>query len=74
MALDSYLYLDPELVLIRKQEIAAAQLRNCGQCIHRRTMQVNGEELNGCAMRRDYGRRCQAYSVESTTKRKGRND
>lgn len=42
MALDSYMYGDPEKVLIRKQEAELKKAKACGDCIHRRSLEFKG--------------------------------
>ncbi|WP_342617207.1 hypothetical protein [Rhodoferax sp. GW822-FHT02A01] len=65
MALDAYLYGNPETILERKQEHLARQLRACGQCVHHRTIEFKGEVLHGCDCRnRTYGKRCQLFEIK----------
>lgn len=63
--LDSWMYGDPEKVAIRKQEDAARKHRACGQCVHRREIEFNGEKLHGCAKRQDYGFKCRYFRKEN---------
>ena len=65
MVLDSYMYGDPETVLIRKQEDAARKQTACGQCIHHKQMEFQGENWHFCEFkRRTYGTRCELYTTE----------
>jgi hypothetical protein len=61
MALDSWMYLDPEKVAVRKEEIKARKHRQCGPCKHHITAQVDGETLHACEYGRTYGYKCQAF-------------
>lgn len=65
MIFDSYMYQNPEKVLMRKQAIKAANDRACGSCIHRRSIEFKGEVVDFCELkRRDYGRRCENYEAK----------
>ena len=65
MAFDSYLYGDPERVLIRKQEAELKKAKACGDCVHRRTIEFKGETLNHCEYkRRQYGRGCELFEIK----------
>lgn len=65
MAFDSWMYGDPEKVLMRKQEIEAAKARACGNFTHRRSMEFKGEVGNFCEFKRHtYGKRCDLYEVK----------
>lgn len=65
MALDSYIYGDPERVLMRKQEAELKKAKACGDCIHRRTLEFKGEVFNHCEYKRHvYGKRCDLYEVK----------
>lgn len=62
MALETWQYGDPEKVLMRKQEIALSKARACGQCVHKVSIEWNGEMHYGCEFkRRRYGVRCELY-------------
>ena len=64
MAFDSYLYGDPEKVLIRKQEKAAKEARACGDCIHKKSVEFRGEIGHFCEFKRHvYGKRCELFEV-----------
>ena len=65
MALDSWMYQNPERVLERKQEDAARKHRQCGNCVHHKTIEFKGETLHGCELRRHtYGKRCDQFSTK----------
>lgn len=65
MALESWMYGDPEKVAIRKEEEAARKHSACGQCTHKVSLEWNGETYHGCAYkRRIYGIRCTLYEVK----------
>ena len=65
MALDSYMYGDPEKVLIRKQEIEAKKAKACGECIHKRSVEFRGEVGHFCEFKRHvYGKRCELYQIK----------
>ena len=65
MALDSYMYGDPEWVLIRKQQAEARKQTACGACTHHEQIQIAGENLHYCEFkRRTYGTRCELYTTE----------
>ena len=63
MAHDSWLYGDPEKVLIRKQEEEARRHKSCGQCVHRQVLELEGRTLFNCSKGREYGDRrdCRFY-------------
>ena len=65
MAFDSYLYMDPEKVAIRREEDALRKHRACGDCVHRRSVEFQGETWNGCEYKRhQYGRRCDLHETQ----------
>lgn len=62
MTLDAWQYGNPETVAIRKQEHESRQLKACGQCVHRVTVEFQGETYNGCKYKsRKFGTRCDLY-------------
>ena len=61
MAIDAWMYGDPEKVLIRKQEEEARRHRACGQCVHKQVLALEGKTLYDCSKGRDYGWRCKSY-------------
>lgn len=67
MTLESWLYGNPETVAIRRQEEALRKARACGACVHRRTMEIEGQTLNACEYRRQYGRRCDKFETTKGT-------
>lgn len=65
MALESWMYGDPEKVAIRKEEEALRKARACGDCVHRRSEEFMGEVWNFCEYkRRQYGRRCDLFEIK----------
>jgi len=68
MTLDYWQYLPPDIVLERKQEHQARQLRACGDCIHHRTIALKGEVLHGCdCKKKTYGKRCELFQIKKGT-------
>ena len=62
MALDSWMYDDPEKVAIRKEEEAIRKEKACGRCCHKVTVEWKGETYHGCEFkRRHYDIRCELY-------------
>ena len=61
MALDQWLYGNPEDVAARREAHEQRQQAACGQCIHHLDLTVNGKTLHACDIRRTYGRRCDQY-------------
>jgi hypothetical protein len=65
MALDAYMYGDPEKVAIRKQEEAQRKAKACGDCIHKRCVEFRGELGYFCEYKRhQYGKRCELYEIK----------
>lgn len=64
MAIESWMWGNPETVLIRKQEDAARKHRQCGNCMHHKTIEFKGEALHGCAAGRQYGQKCKQFSTK----------
>ena len=62
---DSWLYGDPEKVLERKQEEAARKHKECGDCIHKQSLEFRGEIGHFCEFKRHvYGvKRCDLYET-----------
>ena len=64
MALDSWMYGDPETVAIRKQEEAVRKERACGHCVHKCTQHLDGQPVHFCSFKRHtYGTRCDQYRI-----------
>lgn len=62
--LESWEYGDPEKVTIRREEEEQRKDRACGQCVHKVSMQLDGQVLNACEFkRRQYGMRCWLFQV-----------
>lgn len=62
MALESWMYADPEKVAIRKEEESIRKARACGKCRHKVTVVWKGDDYHGCEFkRRKYGTRCELY-------------
>ena len=67
MALHSWEFGNPEDVAARKEAHAQRQEAACGACVHRRTMDWQGETWNYCEYkRRVYGRRCDLFEIIKT--------
>ena len=65
MALESWMFGNPETVLIRKQELAARKAQECGQCVHKLEMEFRGEVGYFCKFKRHlYGKRCDLYEIK----------
>ena len=64
MALDSYMYSNPEFVLQRKQELEARKIKGCTGCKHHKTMDFRGDLLHRCDIKpRGFGTaNCQQYT------------
>jgi hypothetical protein len=70
MALESWMYGNPETVLMRKQEAALRKERACGQCVHKISIVMGNETVSTCEYKRkQYGKRCDLYAQISTPKR-----
>ncbi len=64
MTLDAHMFLDPAIVLERKQEEAARKARACGNCVHHKSMEFRGEVWHLCEFKRyTYGKRCNLYTT-----------
>jgi len=64
MALDSWLYGDPEWVLIRKQEEEARKNQQCGKCVHRAELPLEQKVVVFCSKKfQTYGFRCHLYRI-----------
>lgn len=62
--MDSWLYGNPETVLIRKQEAAAKKERACGDCTHHKSIEFKGEVYHLCELKkRVYGKRCDLFTT-----------
>ena len=67
MALDDWMYRDPLEVAARREALEQRQTAACGACIHRRSMDWQGETWNYCEYkRRVYGRRCDLFEIIKT--------
>ena len=65
--LDAWQYGDPEKVAIRKQEDALRKARACGDCMHKRSIELKGEMAHHCIFKRHvYGTRCDLYEINKT--------
>jgi hypothetical protein len=70
MALEAWMYGNPETVAIRREEAALRKLRACGNCKHHVSAVFNGETLHKCEIRRfGFGKRCDSYKVITITKK-----
>lgn len=65
MAHDSWLYGDPENVLIRKQEEEARRDRQCGKCVHRAELPMEHKVVVFCSKKfQTYGHRCHLFRIK----------
>ncbi|MBC7620612.1 MAG: hypothetical protein H7293_16780 [Candidatus Saccharibacteria bacterium] len=65
--LDSWLYGNPETIAIRKEEAELRKARACGDCVHRRSEEFQGEVWNFCEFKRKrYGTRCDLYEAKKS--------
>lgn len=65
MAFDAWMYSDPEKVAIRREEEALRKARACGDCMHKRSIEFNGETVHHCIYKRhQYGRRCELFETK----------
>ena len=72
MALDSYMYGNPERVLERRQEEEARRHRACGQCVHKQVLELDGKTLYACSKGREYGtQKCKLFRIFTTKIFKG---
>jgi hypothetical protein len=56
------MYGDPEKVAIRRQEEALRKAKACGDCVHKRSQEFQGELVHFCGFKRKvYGRRCELF-------------
>jgi hypothetical protein len=64
MAIEAWMYGNPETVAIRREEAALRKLKNCQGCKHHKQMVYDGTTLNRCEIKRHgYGTpNCQQYS------------
>lgn len=68
MTLEAWLYGNPETVAIRKQEDALRKARACGDCVHKRSIEFQGEMWHTCSYkRRQYGKRCDLFETTKGT-------
>lgn len=69
IALESWLYGDPEAVAIRREAAAHKAHARCGDCIHKRTEIVRREIVYRCVFsKRKYGIRCDLYKADQLHK------
>lgn len=62
MALESWMYGDPEKVAMRKEFERIRKDRACGECVHKRSIEFKGEIYHSCSFkRRVYGTRCELF-------------
>ena len=61
MIYDSFYYRDPMLVAMRNDERRQKEKSQCGDCVNKRTIVINGKELHRCDLNKIYGRRCWQY-------------
>ena len=61
MTLDTWAYRDPEQVLMRKQAIEAAKLKQCGDCEHHNELKLFYEVVHSCGAKMNYGHQCTYY-------------
>lgn len=65
MARESWEYGDPEMVAIRRQEEEFRREWECGRCIHKVSLEVNGKLHVRCEFkRRTYGKRCELHKIK----------
>lgn len=66
MALDSWMYGDPERVAIRRQEDILRKIKACAGCIHHQWIDYEGERLNRCDIKRfGFGQpNCKQYTTK----------
>lgn len=58
--------LDPETILIRREDARARMDRACGDCRHVLLLQLNDGELRRCEFkRRTYGVRCDLFKTRA---------
>ncbi|PRC92659.1 hypothetical protein S2091_2714 [Solimicrobium silvestre] len=68
MAMESWMYGDPETVAIRRQQAELSKQRACGACVHKVSVEWNGVMYHGCEFkRRVFGNRCELYRVKQET-------
>ena len=69
MTLDTWAYRDPEQVLMRKQAIEAAKLKQCGDCEHHTQIVLMREAVHGCDVKgKTYGYQCSRYEAAKVAK------
>lgn len=62
MAHDSWMYGDPMQVAMRRQEDALRKEKNCGDCVNRDCLVIQGQKVVICTLKRKkYGFRCDLY-------------
>ena len=66
MTLETWAYRDPEKVLMRKQAIEAAKLKQCGDCIHHRELKLFYETVHSCGAHMTYGHQCTKYEPKGS--------
>jgi len=59
MALPSYQYRDPMIVLQQKQENELR--RSCAGCVHAYLVEFKGSKESGCNKGKVFGKRCNLY-------------
>ncbi len=62
MALESWMYGDPEKVAIRKEAERIRKEKACGNCTHKRSVEFKNEIHHSCSFKkRVYGTRCELF-------------
>lgn len=64
MALDQWMYGNPEDVAARREAHEQRQQAACGPCIHHLDLTVNGKTMHACATGRRYGTRCESFKTK----------
>ena len=67
MSFESWMYKNPEAVLIRKQEAAAKRKAKCGRCIHYQTLVLNFETHHGCTLKRRNWQACTYFETKKVS-------
>jgi len=67
MAYESWMYGDPEFVALRKEAERLRKDAACGECVHKRSIEINREVHNACEFkRRVYGKRCELFKRDQS--------
>jgi len=64
MALESWMFGNPEDVAARREAHEQRKQAACGACVHPLDLTVNGKTMHACDAGRRYGKRCEMFKTK----------